>query len=462
LSKLIKSDQCIEADPCRLEPIDVDAFFINDEFSESQTETTSGDPAIIPDETRAGAGENGAVAEPAFASGEPVDISRIADLAEQLKAFIGGNQEPASTAEDVEEPEDSKADDMADFKELTAKAQQEAEQIFSGAKSRADELTHRAKNQAEELDRNARNQAEELTKNAKYLAEETAHNAQAQAKSILEGAQSKFHELTEGAKQQAGSILEGAKQQAGNITDGASREAERIFTEARQKAAFITESASREAAELLERMRQQHDETMKNAEQEAAGLLETAKRQVAEMLAQAEAQGVEIKNQAQQEGFKAGHAEGLAKAQQEYEKKLADALVIVAQSEAARLERIQSSEAELLKLAVAIAEKIIGAELKTDPGVQVAIVKEALTGISTAGSLTIKVNPEDYRFIEENLAEFQKAFREPVPVKLQRDQGIAVSNCYIETDHGNIDARIKTQLEMIMAEILKVGRPECF
>ncbi len=449
MSKLIKSDQCFEAHPCRLEPIDVDAFFINNAFSETET-TPSKTTLPIPDETKAGADEDG-VGEPDFSSEEQIDISRIADFAEQLNAFIEGNKEQASTTEDGKERTKApREDDIADFREVVEKAQRDAEQIFTGAKNQADKLTKNARNQAEEFGKHAKKQAEELT-----------HNAKVQAESILEGAQGKFHELTEGAKQQAGSILEGAKQQAGDITYGASRQAEQIINEARQQAEFITESANRKAAELLEKIQQQTEESIKNTEQKNAELFKAAKQQTEEMLVKAKEQAVEIKNQAKQEGFEAGHDEGLVKAQQEYEKKLADALMIVAQSEEARLTRIQSSEAELLKLAVAIAEKIIGEELKTDPNVQVAIVKQALAGISTAGTITIKVNPEDYRFIEENLPELQKVFREPVPVKVQRDQGVAMGNCYIETDHGNIDVRIKTQLEMIMAEILKMGRSEC-
>jgi flagellar assembly protein FliH len=445
-----------------LEPIDVDAFFINDEFSENETGRAD---SPNPDETKAGTDEDDVAGDSdkaQFSGQESIDISRIADFAEQLKAFIGGEQEQAGAAEVVEERVKSpQPEDIADFREVMEKAQREAEQVFAGAKNQAEELTQSARTEAEKLSQSARSQAEELTKTAKYQAEELAYSAKTQAESILEGAQSKFHELTEGAKQQAGSILEGAKREAGDITHSAGRQAEQVLDEAKQNAELITESANRKAAEMLEKAGQQSGETIKNAEQKAAEFFEATQRQAEEMIIRAKEQAVEIENQAKQEGYEAGHDEGLTKAQQEYEKKLADALTIVAQSEEARLTRIQSSEPELLKLAVAIAEKIIGEELKTDASTQVAIVRHALAGIPTAGTLTIKVNPEDYRFIEENLAEFQKVFSEPIPVKIQRDQGIAMNNCYIETDHGNIDARIKAQLDMIMAEILKMGRSEC-
>jgi flagellar assembly protein FliH len=437
----------------------VDAFFINGEFLEKETGT-------IPEESRTSEPAetiNSSGEENPTSGEESIDISRITGFAEQLKAYIEGGQEQAVAAEEVQEntrisqPEQ----DVGDFREVMEKAKSEAERIFCGAKSQADELANSARSQAEVLTQNARVQADELTQNAKYQAEELAQTAKIQADSILEGAKNKFSELTEGAKQQASSILEGAKQQAGDITFGASHKAEQIIDEARQNAKFITESANQKAAGVLENAQQQSDEIIKNAEQKAAELFETTKQQTEEMLIRAKEQAVEISAQAKQEGFEAGHSEGLTKANQEFEKKLAEALMIISRSEEARMDRIQSSEMELLKLAAAIAEKIIGEELKTNSQSQIAIVKQALAGVPSAGTITIKVNPEDHRFIEENLPEFQKVFSEPVPIKIQRDQGVGMGNCFIETDHGNIDARIKTQLDMIMAEILKMGQPEC-
>ena len=89
-----------------------------------------------------------------------------------------------------------------------------------------------------------------------------------------------------------------------------------------------------------------------------------------------------------------------------------------------------------------------------------AIVKQALAGISAVGTLIIKVNPADSQLFEKNLTIIQDVFHEPVPVKIQADQGITAGSCYIETEQGNIDARIKTQLEVISTEILKAGRLE--
>jgi flagellar assembly protein FliH len=417
LSKLIKSDQCIEAHPCRLEPIDVDAFFINDEFSENKT----AEPEAAKDSDFE-AGKEEAVestksredSDRESIDEEKVDLNRLSDLAGRLGSLIGGVNDPAGAGNQEKDSEASK--------------------------------------QAEQVLNEARQQAEFIMEAARHKVSEN--------NSLLESVQSQYREFTEGAKEQAGSILDGAKKQAGDITHGAGRQAEQIINEARQQADFTVEAANRKASQILEKAQLQTEETIQKARQEAAELIEAAKKQAEQMVGTAGAEGLEIKKQAQQEGFQTGHQEGLTGARKEFEGKLATAISLLAGAEEERLTRIRSSEPELVKLAGYIAEKIIGAELKLNPNAQLEMVKEALAGIPTAGTITIKINPDDFRFIEENLSEIKKVFSDPIPVEILQAQGIAAGNCYIETDHGNVDPRIKTQLEVIMTELGKVGRLE--
>ena len=416
MSKLIKSDQWIEAHPCRLEPIDVDAFFINDEFPENEDETAEGPTEATTSENNEIATEDehmrewhemvaranhdkenpsNETAKESTESENELDLSHISNLAQHLGSIIDGLQETAST-QIAEEP-------VAENRNVLDLAEHEAEQIFL-----------RTKNQANEL----------------------VTNAYKQADSILDGAHGKLNELTDGAHKRAH-----------DITYDANRKADQFVQEAQQQANFITEAANRKVAQLLEKTKLQTEQATKEAEQKANSLVESAKQQAAALLETTNVQAAELKTKAQQEGFQTGREEGLVQVQQEWQQKLATAIDLLSRADEERLSRIRSSEPELLKLAVGIAEKIIGTVLKLDPGIQLALVKEALAGVSTAGSMTIKVNPADCQFIMDNLPAVQQVFNEPIPIKIEGDQGIISGNCFIETNHGNLDARIKTQLE---------------
>jgi flagellar assembly protein FliH len=175
------------------------------------------------------------------------------------------------------------------------------------------------------------------------------------------------------------------------------------------------------------------------------------------LLKAATEESVHLKNQARQEGLETGRKEGAAQIQKELEQNLATAIALVNQAEEERLKRIGSSEQELLKLAVEIAEKIVGAELQLNPGAMLEITREALTRVATANNIIIRVNSEDYKRFMERSTTLQKAFTEPKMIRVEEDPGITPGNCFIETEHGNIDPRIKSQLEVIWAELLKAG-----
>ncbi|HEX7714034.1 MAG TPA: FliH/SctL family protein, partial [Bacillota bacterium] len=100
-------------------------------------------------------------------------------------------------------------------------------------------------------------------------------------------------------------------------------------------------------------------------------------------------------------------------------------------------------------------EKIIGAELELDPARQVEIVREALLRAANAESVEVRVHPDDLAICEQNIQRLQEAFADPKPIRFTADPGLAPGSCFIETNLGNVDARLKSELDMILAELLK-------
>lgn len=371
MSKIIKSEDFVEAHPCRLDPVDVDAFFVNNQeedetpnsSAESQSETAATLEEIL--ETIFPQDEN--------SDDEPGEIDLINPEASKEKELEINDVTPIDNQ--INEP----AAEVQDIDLFQVNL--EAEKLIDQSKEQADVLTRLAKEKAD------------------------------------------------------------------NITVVASENAAGIIEQAKTESAQIEAKAQTKAEEIIEQAKAQADEGLEQAKQEAKKIIDDAKLQAEEM-----------KVQAQQEGFAAGNKEGLAKAKQAIEANLENSISILAQAEEERVTRIVSSEGELLKLVTGIVEKIIGSELKSHPEQVVSVIKEALSRVATANSITIKINPDDGRLIEENLPSLQEVFSEPKSIAIKPDQTIAPGDCFIETEHGKVDARIKSQLERIMNEILKAGQ----
>jgi flagellar assembly protein FliH len=210
------------------------------------------------------------------------------------------------------------------------------------------------------------------------------------------------------------------------------------------------ETGPQEEVELpdLEEIRADADALLHQARDEAQQVVEAA-RQEAE----------QIKAKAQTVGEKEGRKSGLEKIQREMAANLAEAARILAVAEEERQLRILSSEAELLKLADGIAAKILNAELTLNPDARLGMVKAILSKFTAANRYRIRMNPADLEELAVDVVpELQSVFGEPKVIGTEADPSLGRGECFIETDHGNIDARIRTQMELIMKELFKVGQ----
>ncbi len=105
----------------------------------------------------------------------------------------------------------------------------------------------------------------------------------------------------------------------------------------------------------------------------------------------------------------------------------------------------QEAEEDLVRLAVAIARRVLWRELSVDPGAIRGIVKAALEGIDIQEIVRIRVHPEVASLLEEWLRGRGAAERVEVVPDGSLDRGGVV----VETERGSLDASVETQLEEI-------------
>jgi flagellar assembly protein FliH len=205
------------------------------------------------------------------------------------------------------------------------------------------------------------------------------------------------------------------------------------------------------AAELAE---EEAEDPLGKARQEAEALLAETREQAERIRAAASLEARRIKSEAET----AGRRTGLAEIRQELAGKLAQGLALLSTAELEHQRRVLASEPEILKLALAIAAKIINAELKLNPRQQLAMVQQVLQRFAQATVYKIRINPADLEQLTGDVRlELQSIFKEPKQIEIAPDPTIAPGGSFIETDHGNIDARLQTQMELVAKELLKIG-----
>ena len=118
----------------------------------------------------------------------------------------------------------------------------------------------------------------------------------------------------------------------------------------------------------------------------------------------------------------------------------------------------REAEKDLLRLAVRLAEKIVGREIEKDDQTIIEIVSTALQNARQQEKLTVRVNPKDLPTIEkkaENFASGRIRF-----IDFVADPRIESSGCLIESEVGTIDARLETQLRVLERALLSQSEGE--
>ncbi len=118
-----------------------------------------------------------------------------------------------------------------------------------------------------------------------------------------------------------------------------------------------------------------------------------------------------------------------------------------------RVQALNEIERDVLKLAVKIAEKIIGREIEADETVRGEIVMTALRQARQQEMMTVRVNAADLPLIEKLRTRID-AFGRARYLDFVADQAIKEGGCLIESASGTIDARLETQLRVFEKVLL--------
>jgi len=188
------------------------------------------------------------------------------------------------------------------------------------------------------------------------------------------------------------------------------------------------------------------------AEAEAKGrekadkIIEHAQGEAKKLIDQAKIYSETAKREAHEEGFKQGKEDGYKAGLAEFSALMNEAKSLISQVIAERNRMLEEVEPELASLSISIAEKIIGMALKSSPDVVLSVVRQAMLKIKSRQQVTVRVHPDDVEHVKANKDLFIKLVEGIKELNVEPDNRVDRGGCLIETNLGNTDARIKTQL----------------
>jgi len=199
-------------------------------------------------------------------------------------------------------------------------------------------------------------------------------------------------------------------------------------------ASDVIDGARAEAAKLIDDATADAQELIRGAQERALSIVDDAQRRAAE-----------IENDARSQGFEQGAGDGRAAAQAEMDEMLETMRGLVEMARAERHKIIESAEPEIVRLSVALAERILNQHVALDANAVLEMARSAISRLVNRETVTVRVNPADIETMRGHRDKLM-AMNDIDNLRVIEDQRVDRGGVVIETDAGTIDAKISTQL----------------
>jgi len=279
----------------------------------------------------------------------------------------------------------------------------------------------------------------------------------------------KWVELETPFEEEAAEVeIESVEEYTGPTADDLKREAEafkrnwddekqKMLDEAKAEAEKIVKEAEQHAFEEVQKKTEDVRREKQNAEEEAERIKQEAQQEASQMRGDAENEVEKIRRDAYNEGYQAGHEEGFSSGKPEVERLVEQLHHIIDKTLDKRAEIIEESETQLVNLVLMITKKVVKVISENQKNVVINNVIQALRKLKSRGEVLIKVNLEDVELTTEHVKDFMRMVDNVQSVTVVEDSTVDKGGCIIETDFGEIDARISSQLQEIEEKIIELA-----
>jgi len=234
------------------------------------------------------------------------------------------------------------------------------------------------------------------------------------------------------------------------------KEKQQMIDAAKAEADKIIKDAERVAFEEVKKKNNQAQKIRQEAEDEAQKIISEAGKKAEEIENEIRSKVDQIEKESYERGYKEGHDRGYQEGREEV-KRLVDRLhAIISKAIEKRNEIIEESETQLINLVLLIAKKVIKVISENQKNVVINNVVQALRKLKSRGDVVIRVNIADLELTSEHIKDFMGMVENVKSISVLEDSSVDRGGCIIETDFGQIDARISSQLHEIEEKILEL------
>jgi len=263
-------------------------------------------------------------------------------------------------------------------------------------------------------------------------------------------------------------ILDDVEEYSGPTADDLRREAEMFKAQWEDEKERMFSSARAEAENIVDDARKAAFAEVKRQTDESAVIKQQAEEESERIIAEAQSKARDLENEIRQsldgerkeardQGRVEGREDGYADGKAEVDRLIERTQVVLERAQDKRADILSETEKEIVDLVLMISRKVIKVISENQREIIISNVIEALRKVKAKGNIIIRVNLADLKLATEHKQEFIKLMEGVKSINIVEDSSVDSGGCIIETDFGEIDARIASQLAELENRILEIS-----
>jgi len=190
---------------------------------------------------------------------------------------------------------------------------------------------------------------------------------------------------------------------------------------------------------------------------QANDYLGTVRSEAAKIVQQAHQQAEQIRRQAEVAGRKAAEA-AIERVLDERVGKRMETLLpaletLMAEMHNTKAKLLNRWEQSALKVATAIAQRIIRREVAQDPQITLDLIRDTLRLAAGMTDISLHISPTDYANLGTQITRLAETVGHLAPSAIVADGDVSPGGCCVKTKYGEIDQQIESQLRRIEEEL---------
>ena len=234
-------------------------------------------------------------------------------------------------------------------------------------------------------------------------------------------------------------------------------EKDAMIRSSRAEAEQILKEAGEAAFREVKRKTDEAQSLKRQAQDEADIIIAEAREKAKQIEADCRAAFEAERKEAEDEGRTAGREAGFLEGKAEVDRLIHRTQTILQRAQDKRADLLDETEQEIISLILLIARKVIKVISENQKNVVIANVVQALKKVKGRGNIIIRVNIADLKLSTEHTKDFITLVEGAKSIQIVEDSSIDEGGCVIETDFGEIDARIASQLAELETKILEIS-----